>query len=212
MYLISSTHLLFAQQLRRIDFGIVRQPRRYDDILVRHVEQRQTARGLRKRTHTQKRVHICINHSLSAQKRQCAHVFACRQKQTVRPYLIRNVPQHIVLQSADRILHAQVGVRPEQRFVRAAVAEHQEQAAGQRVLAGRRAHADEAARVADAAAAERLVGGRRVAVEGQRSAAGHKRHAQRMAAERQRIGAGAQLAAVGVVVRVDLSIRCYALN
>lgn len=59
IYFIRSTHLLSAQQLRRIDFRIVRQPRRYDDILVRHVEQRQTARGLRKKkTHTQKSTYL----------------------------------------------------------------------------------------------------------------------------------------------------------
>lgn len=43
----NSTHLLAAKQLGRIDLRVVRQSRRYDDILVRHVEQRQTTRGLR---------------------------------------------------------------------------------------------------------------------------------------------------------------------
>lgn len=121
-------------------------------------------------------------------------------------HLIGDVAQHIVLQSADGVLHAQIRVRPEQRLVGAAVAEHQEHTAGQDVFAGRRAHANEAARIAQAAAAECLVGGRRVAVEGQRRAAWRKRHAQRMAAERQRVRAGAQLAAFGIVQRVYLTM------
>lgn len=111
-----------------------------------------------------------------------------------------------MLQSANRILHAQIRVRPQQRLVGAAVAEHQEHAAGQRVLAGRRSHADEAAGVAEAAAAERLIGGRRMAVEGQRGAARCERHAQRMAAEGEGVRAGAQFAALGVVRRVDLCV------